>query len=115
MSRLLSTDTNHLAVEAGYYGGDMGGCKEWLYDEHNILVNAYKYVHVDYMEDDMPEEYGYSFTTSDYNNIISVHDGTGAAMPEHWHGEGYDYWEAFDLGLRKGVEIVLKKYKDGNV
>lgn len=110
MSRLLSTDTNHMAVEAGYDKGDLFGLKEWLYDEHNIEVNSFTFMSVDPYKD--TEEVGYSYTTNNWEVKWSVHDGTGAVMPEHYHGDGSTYWEALDLGLRKGLEILMKRQSE---
>jgi len=44
-----------------------------------------------------------------WNVRWSVHDGTGLVMPEHYHGEGDDYYDALEKGIKRGLQILLKE------
>ena len=51
----------------------------------------------------------YTYRLDNYSVLWEVHDGTGFAMPEHYHGDNYDTWgEAYQAGIEHALKLKAK-------
>lgn len=80
--------------------------KIWLLENHNIEVMVSCYGEIDLYTDNAPLIKTYNSKVNNWNVKWSVHDGTGLVMPEHYNFSGDDYYNVFEQGLYKGVELI---------
>ena len=84
-----------------------GVLKEWLRTYHNIDVTTSVWGEKDLYVTDSPIIKHYHSRIDKWDKIWSVHDGTGAVMPEHYHTEDRDdFYDAFNDGLKRGLELI---------
>ena len=82
----------------------------WLHANYNMTVLVGRWQEYDYMDDVTTVEY--TVTISDWNNIVSTHDGTGLQMAMHWYVEGGDYCKVFDEAIIKALEELKRSQTD---
>jgi len=87
-----------------------GTLQRWLRIQHNLYVSMATRQEWDYMND--LTTVIHVVMVSDWNRIISTHDGTGLQLPMHWHAEGDDYDTIYAEGLVIAVRELKRSQKD---
>lgn len=80
--------------------------QKWLREKHNIDVSVNPYGEIDITDVEAKLVKKYTYRVDNWNVQWSVHDGTGLVMPEHYHLEGDNYEEVFELGLQKALTLI---------
>jgi hypothetical protein len=84
----------------------------WLREVKNLDIGIASYQEVDRVGGGESRR-KYTAMVSDWNEIISTHDGTGLQMPMHWHLDA-DQWEldSWEVAMELGLQTALGTLPD---